>query len=289
MLAILLFATAIAVFLVPFAFPTPPPIVRGFQVTRLFSPNGDGARDIARISFRLNEPGHAEVSIVEVGGTREWRTLTTGDQPAGIVRLDWDGTANDSRPVPDGQYVVSVRARAGKKQYNNSKRITIDRSPPSLGTLSVASAAIEGPGEGECRVGATALDAGDMSLVAVPTSGRDVAVARLDRRNATSGQTVLWNWDGTGADGKRVEPGLYIIRASLTDRAKNTATSAATCWVGHAVGRAIPPAPRLGTRPRIRLMRTDGTPLEPSTRVTIEIVRRTGDPGGPTKIGRAHV
>jgi len=254
--------------------------VRGFQVTRLFSPNDDGARDIARISFRLNEPSTAEVVVSEVGGTRVWRTLATGDQEAGIQRLAWDGRADNGEAVPDGQYVVSLRARSGKKQYNTSKRISLDRTPPSLGTLSVASAVIDGPGEGECRIGATALDEGAMSLVAVPTDGKAVPVARLDRADVTSGQTVVWNWDGRGADDASIAPGLYVIRATLSDRARNSSTRAATCWVGHATGRAIPPAPRLGTRPRVRLTRVDGTPLPPSTRVTLEVARRLGNPGG---------
>lgn len=276
----LLFAIGVSVFFVPFAFPSPPPIVRGFQSTRLFSPNDDGARDVARISFRMNEPGQADVSIMDVGGTRTWRTLTTGDQPAGIVRLSWDGRGDAGTPVADGQYVVSLRARSGRKQYKASRRMTLDRTPPPLGTVSVESAAIAGPGAGECRVAATALDRGSMALVAVPTDGKDVPVARLDRANVASGQTVLWDWDGRGADRKPVAAGLYLIRAALADRAKNTATRAATCWVGHAVGRAIPPAPRLGTKPRVRLTRLDGTSVPPGTRVTIEVVRRLGEPGG---------
>jgi hypothetical protein len=50
-----LFVLALGTFVLPFAFPTPPPIVSRFQATRLFSPDGNGHRDQARINIRLHE------------------------------------------------------------------------------------------------------------------------------------------------------------------------------------------------------------------------------------------
>ena len=269
----------LGVFLTPYAFPTPPPIVRGFQTTSIFSPNGDGARDVARVSFRMNEPGEAEVLVTPHGAQDPVRTLHKGDTPAGIVRLEWDGRDDAGRPVPDGQYVISLRARSGQKVFNVSRRTTVSRVAPRLGTLTVRSAVLDGPGDGECRVAATALDRGAMTLTALPaTEGEPVAT--ITRPAVTDGQSVVWDWDGTGDGGAPVTPGVYLIRAALTDRARNTSTRTATCWVGHAIGTAIPAAPRMGTRPRIRLTTIAGKALAPSTRVTLHIARRTADPGG---------
>ncbi len=58
-----LFIVAIGVFVLPFAFPTPPPIVTRFQATQLFSPDGDGRRDVARIDVRCD--AHGKVHFIE--------------------------------------------------------------------------------------------------------------------------------------------------------------------------------------------------------------------------------
>ena len=62
-----LFVVALGVFLLPFAFPTPPPIVTRFQATALFSPNDDGRRDGARINIRLHEPSRVTIEILKDG------------------------------------------------------------------------------------------------------------------------------------------------------------------------------------------------------------------------------
>lgn len=234
---------------------------------------------MARIAFRMNEAGQADVTIQERSTSRVLRTLHTGDVPVGIKRLSWDGLDDQGRPLPDGDYSVSLRARSGKKTYNVSRVINVDRTPPGLGTVSAESAVIAGPGDGQCRVAATALDRGSMALTAVPAGG-GAAVATFERANVTDGQSVVWNWDGSAAGGAPVAPGVYVIRATLTDRARNSSTRTTTCWIGHAVGAAIPPAPRMGTRPRVRLMTPGGEALPPTTRVTLHIARRTADPGG---------
>ena len=62
-----LFVIALGIFLLPFAFPTPPPIVTRFQATQLFSPNGDGRRDAARVNVRLHEPSRVTIAIQKEG------------------------------------------------------------------------------------------------------------------------------------------------------------------------------------------------------------------------------
>jgi hypothetical protein len=158
-----LFVVGFGVFLAPFAFPTPPPIVTGFQATRQFSPNGDGSREIARVAVRLNEPSLVTVEIQDRSSKR-WKGLVDEQRPRGIVRLAWDGSDDEGRPVPDGRYVVSLRARAGKKRWKTSRGTVVDRQAPPLGSLSVQSAALAGAGDGECRIAATALDRGELTI-----------------------------------------------------------------------------------------------------------------------------
>ena len=278
---LVLFVVGLGVFLAPFAFPTPPPIVTGFQSTRQFSPNGDGAREVARIAVRLNTPSFVDVEIRD-RSNRRWKGLISADRPKEIVRLAWDGTDDQGRPVPDGRYVVRLRASAGRKRWNASKVLVVDRVAPPLGNLSVQSAALAGSGDGECRVAATALDRGEMAIEASAAGG--VPVARFGPKTVDAGETALWNWDGKRADGGPTPPGLYVIRATLADVPNNRSEQSATCWVGHLVGAAVPSRPKLGSSVGLRLQDTAGTALRASTRVTVSIARRIGDPGTASQV-----
>lgn len=279
---LVLFLVGMGVFVAPFAFPTPPPIVTRFQATRQFSPNGDGTREIARIAVRLNEPSLVSVEIRGLDD-RRWKGLIDERRPKGVVRLSWDGTDDQGRPVPDGQYVVRLRAEAGRRRWNASRRTILDRTAPPLGTLTVQSAALAGPGEGQCRVTTSALDRGVATIEAAP-SADGLAVARTGPTAAAAGDPIVWNWDGKRADGTLAPPGLYVIRASLADVPGNRSTQSATCWAGHLLGSTVPPRPRLGARVGVRLRGLDGGALPPSTPATLEVYRRIGDPGASTLV-----
>ena len=279
---LVLFVVGMGVFVAPFAFPTPPPIVTRFQATRQFSPNGDGTREVARIAVRLNEASDVDVEIRGLDD-RRWKGLIAERRPKGIVRLTWDGTDDQGRPMPDGQYVVRLRAEAGRRRWNASRRTILDRTAPPLGTLTVESAGLSGPGDGECRATTSALDRGSVTIEATPgTEG--LAVARTGPTNVSAGDPVVWNWDGKRADGTPAPPGLYVIRATIADVPGNRSTQSATCWAGHLIGGAVPARPRLGTRIGVRLRGIDGAPVPGSTRVTLEIYRRIGDPGTSTLV-----
>ena len=208
----------------------------------------------------------------------------TGVQTCALpIWLAWDGSDDQGQPVPDGRYVVSLRARAGQKRWKTSRGTIVDRQAPPLGTLSVQSAALAGAGDGECRVAATALDRGELTIDASAAAG-DAPVAHFGPKTVTAGETGLWNWDGKRADGRPTPPGLYTIRATLADVPKNRSEQSATCWVGHVIGTAVPARPKLGDRVGVRLQDVAGTALPASTRVTVRIARRIGDPGTASQV-----
>ena len=281
---LVLFVLGLGVFLAPFAFPTPPPIVTRFQATRLFSPNGDGAREVAKIAVRLNEPSLVDVEIRD-NADKRWKGVINEARPKEIVRLEWDGTDDRGAPVPDGRYVVRLRARSqvGAKKWNKSRAIVVDRAAPPLGTLTVASAVLAGPGDGQCRIAATALDKGTMTIQAFAQDGK-LPDGRFGPTNVAAGETSLWNWNGLRADGTPAPAGLYTIRASLSDPPGNRSERTETCWVGGAIGTLVPGRPALGTRVAVRLRTPAGAPVPPSTRVTLEVFRRIGDPGTASQV-----
>ena len=105
------------------------------------------------------------------------------------------------------------------------------------------------------------------------------SLRRLGRRPVRAKGVVRWAWDGRTAGGRAVPPGLYVLRASYSDAARNVSLRERTCWVGYLAGRAIPahPAPRQAVG--VALRTTGGEALPPSAPVTLTLRRRTGMPG----------
>jgi flagellar hook assembly protein FlgD len=272
-----LFVIALGIFLIPFAFPTPPPIVTRFQSTQLFSPNGDGRRDVARVNIRLHEPSDVTVEIQKDGNPV--MTLVDGERrQKGFESTEFFGRDRLGRLLPDGTYAIKLIARSGDKKFEKSRKIVLDTTAPRIDELSVTSATLAGPGRGECRVALTATDPGSVVLQARPAGGGE-AVRRLGARPVRADGTVRWLWDGTDADGRDVPPGLYVIDASLSDAARNRDEQVATCWVGRMAGAPVPDDPRPRDRVRVRLRGTDGARVAPSTRIALTLRRRTGTPG----------
>lgn len=272
-----LFVLALGVFVLPFAFPTPPPIVTRFTATTLFSPSGDGRRDTATISVRLHEPSSVSLTINE-GSRVVARVLDSPREPAGWVRARWDGRDAAGQRVPDGTYGIKLLARAGRKKFETTRRIVVDTTPPRAGRMTVASATLAGPGNGECRVTFVSHDTGFLLIEALPPGG-GAAVRTFGPRPVHPDRPVQWAWNGRREGGGQVPPGLYVVRASLFDAARNQVVHERTCWVGHLTGRAVPARPAARQLVGVRLRRTDGAPLARNTSVTLALYRRTGVPG----------
>lgn len=76
-----------------------------------FSPDGDGVQDRVPVRIRLPEP--AAKVVVEVAsyyGRKVVRTATLLRRPAGVTTWTWDGRTGRGKRLPDGPYVVKVRA-----------------------------------------------------------------------------------------------------------------------------------------------------------------------------------
>jgi len=272
-----LFVIALGVFLLPFAFPTPPPIVTRFQATQLFSPDADGRRDVARVNIRLHEPSEVTIEIQREGEHVAW-ILEDAPRPRGFFSEAWDGRDDRGLPVPDGTYAIRLSARSGKKEFNKPRKIVVDTTAPRPASLTVASATLSEPGRGECRLELVSRDPASVVLQA-RAPGATTPVRRLGARPVRAEGTVRWLWDGRNSAGKPVPPGLYVIEAALSDAARNRVERVRTCWVGRLAGEADPPRPAPRDRVGVRLRRTDGTPVPSTTPISLVLRRRTGVPG----------
>lgn len=270
-----LFVVAIVVFILPFAFPTPPPIVTRFTSTALFSPNGDGARDIARMSVRLREPSEVTLEVQRDGSTVR-RLLVDEPRPVGWVRVDWDGLDDDGRPVDDGVFALKLRVRSGQKRFNTTRRIVVDTRGPAL--AAVAARSVPAPARGQCLVTVEVLDDTQIRVEASPIAGGPVA-RTLGPRPVRPDRGLRWSWDGRDADGIRVLPGLYRIVVRARDVARNRAVTERSCWIGQLSGRSAPGRVAAGQPVGARLRDADGAPVPPQAGVRLSLRRRTGTPG----------
>jgi hypothetical protein len=271
-----LVSVAALVFVMPFAFPTPPPIITGFNATLLFSPNGDGRRETATISVRVREPSDVTLEIRSPDDDVTLRRLLEDERrPRGWGAVVWDGRDDAGGVIADGDYSIRLRARAGRKQFNISRRISVDRSPPVIEQLEVESAVLAGPGKGECRVRAQP-ESDALMTAAARAGGRELA--SIGPRPVKGGDTLNWAWNGrTG--GRRVPSGLVRIEVAAADLARNESRRVATCWVSGVVGRPVPASPRPGDRVGVVLTETDGTRLPADQPVGLALYRRVGTPG----------
>ncbi len=277
--ALSLFLAAGVVFLLPFVFPTPPPIVGPFKTPPPFSPNGDRLRDVARFRLRLNQRAIVNVDIreCEAGGTVVRHLLTNADRPRGRFVTSWDGLSDPGTAVADGSYCLSVRAKAGEKTFNDTWRVRVDKTPPRISRLSIASAALVGRGVGECRIRVGLAEPARVTIRASALQGR--TLYRIGPRPVAAGRAIRWAWRGNVRGEGRVAPGPYRITVAVADVVGNRQTVSRSCWSGFLLGRTAPRVARRGLVVKVRLTTTDGRGLSPRTPVTLTLYRRAADPG----------
>lgn len=84
------------------------PILTDFNISpEGFSPNGDGVRDEATISYRLLEPANLEFTLVDDAGA-VMRTFSRSHAVSGEFSFIWDGRNTAGFRVADGEYRVRV-------------------------------------------------------------------------------------------------------------------------------------------------------------------------------------
>lgn len=269
----------LAIFVLPFAYTTPPPLITQYRATTLFSPNADGRRDVAVISVRLNEPALLTVEAHDGEGKTVAVLVDNQSRPKGSTAARWDGRDSAGAVLPDGTYALNARAEAGRKRRNVSRRIVIDTQPPRPAEMSVASAALAGSGEGQCRLSLTAADEGSVEVAALAGATSDAGIITLGPRPIAADGKLTWTWDGRDPAGTPVAPGLYVIRGVLRDAAGNRIERLRSCWVGHITGEAVPAGAPPGARVGVVLTGPGGATLPDRTPVQLTLYRRAATPG----------
>ena len=217
---IALVIVAFGVFVLPFAFTTPPPIITRFVATRVFSPGSADGRADARVAIRLSQPSKVAIIIKDADGAVVATLADGGVVSAKTFSVPWNGTDSTGARVPDGTYTLNLDAHAGQKKFSKSRKIVVDSTAPSVPGLTVVStpaaciATVTGPGEAT-RVQMTDLTTGAHSgWQDLPAKG-----------------TFTWTWNRSRANG-RPATGATAIRATISDAAGNRASTARRCAAG---------------------------------------------------------
>ncbi len=80
------------------------------SVPRLFSPNGDGRRELASLRLGVEAPARLSVAIQDLDGRMVREIAVDHAVAAGSLAFSWDGVDGAGQPVPDGEYRVAVHA-----------------------------------------------------------------------------------------------------------------------------------------------------------------------------------
>jgi len=275
---LVLFLFALGVFLLPFAFPTEGAIVARFASTAQFSPNTPGGRATAGVAIQMRDPGRLTLTVMQ--GSQIIRTLIpTRSVRKGWITTAWDGTNQQGIAMPDGVYTLHLTASSGKKGYNASRRATIDRTRPPAPTVTATSADPSQLTRGaQCAITATPSTYARLTFAALGAGGRQPVSGP---QFVDQGTAFTWDWNGRGANGAVLAPGLYPV--TVTELSVNgfSFTAVRECWIGNLLGTATPANLAPGGVAGLNLTTPIGVSLPASTPVAVRLYRRTGTPGVP--------
>ena len=129
---VILVLSTFAAFFVAQRLKSEPPVINVPQITRYFSPNGDGKKDVSDIAFVIKVADEATVDVVNLDGDRVRRLIDSVPmQPNQWRRTSWDGKDDDGNVVPDGQYRLRVALRDEGRSAIVQKTMRVDTKAPT--------------------------------------------------------------------------------------------------------------------------------------------------------------
>jgi hypothetical protein len=294
-----LVAATFAAFFVAQRLKNAPSVVQQFNAYYVFSPNGDGRLDRARITFKVKKADNVTVELVDRDGDPV-KTLLD-DRHLGAYApikpaLRWDGTDDDGRIVPDGRYRVRITLRHLGRSVIPQRSLLKDTKPPQPKVLSIGPSKVYGPellpepGGGKAEVHFGPALGRHHALIHVFRTGP--GAPRAVRTDPLREGQTQWDWDGTNGEGRRVSPGTYLVVPEWRDVAGNIGTGVPLDRAGLPVLKPSPSTPRLpgrgGVTVRYLGAQVPVTPAKARDRVEIQVdarqqryawnVRRIGDP-----------
>lgn len=190
----------------------------------IFSPNGDGNRDVVTIiqDSSLEREWRGRIENDRGVSVREFRWI---EQPE--EEIEWNGTSSEGEILPDGdyRYLLSATDEAGNSTSVSSRSFRISTGETVV-ALFTDTDAFSPNGDGvkdsillkpQVRV---VEGVESYEIIIINQSGEGVK-----RFAGTGALSPDYRWDGIGDDGRRLEDGLYSAEIRVVDRNGTPASS----------------------------------------------------------------
>jgi flagellar hook assembly protein FlgD len=266
-------------------------VVQKISIPLYISPNGDGRKDVAHISFRLPKADRVTAAMVDGAGDEVRRLIDDRHLSRGDHGLIWNGRDNAGLVPRDGRYYLRVILSRQGRATTAPRGIQLITTPPRPRIVSVTPTRIAPSGHRDVAI-----------RFSGPTSPPPVfsiyrtgdGPARLVNRFEGERNESVGHWDAADARGRPVPPGTYAIAVTVQNRAlvagsapaklPPTAAGAAR-GTGVTVAGAQAAGPLTPTRPgsvaRIRLPGVSGVVSYSLRRIGSTHVVRTGRGDAP--------
>lgn len=198
------------------------------RITPLFSPNGDGRLDRARVGFQLRTTDTVSLRVIDHGGDVVRTLIANRRVPAGTrVRAVWNGRDDAGRIVPDGVYDYRVNLQDQGRAVPLPRGVRVDTTAPRPRVQRIG---------GDNR-GPDILPQPDGQPVLIrfynparndPT---ELMVYRTNPdprqvfRTVVPGGQRAFVYDGRDSAGRPLTPGTYVVALRVRDRAGNVGTA----------------------------------------------------------------
>jgi FlgD Ig-like domain len=189
------------------------------SLERVFSPNGDGTRDVNEFQITLRETGRISVDVVDEGGNAVRRLADDANvSPSNPLPLRWDGRTDAGVRAPDGRYRMRVTLRREGRSVIPPRTTVVDTRPPRPRVRSIVPGPIVGPRPGSLRIEVRNVPVGRPKSARIlrMDGGEPRSVAELPPVTGTR----MLTWDGR-VDGRPAPPGTYLVQVTARDRAGN--------------------------------------------------------------------
>ena len=200
-----------------------PAVAQVVSLARVFSPNGDGRKEVNRFEVELRERSEIRVDVVDSAGNAV-RRLTDGATlgPQRPLRLEWDGRTDDGERVRDGRYRVRVTLRREGRSVIVPRTTLVDTRAPRPRVKAIEPSQIVGPEAVpvQIEVGSVSRRLTKRGRIWRTDDGEPRVVAELGP--VEDSRTLVW--DGR-VDGAPAPPGIYLVEVTARDRAANLGTT----------------------------------------------------------------
>lgn len=200
---------------------------------QLFSPNGDGRRDITTVTYSLETAQSVSWRVLDMSGSLLRGPVTIGNRAAGTYAFSYNGGMAGGGTLPTGDYILQLRttkAVTGETITGVAERtFRVDVTPPSVGSRAASPATFHPVNDGyrDTTVLSGYLNE-DVSAVRVEVlNGSGSKVRTLALGSRTAGK-VSATWNGRTAGGTLLAAGTYAFRFVAQDLAGNQVTTGKT-------------------------------------------------------------